>query len=120
MLSTPSRYLLLAASLWLAACGNSSSPSSVPSSVGDALPAVTPADPATLILKAETVLPPGQSGFVSSAGQAQGQASGAPGDYGAHLDDQRDLYWQFKAKPATLGTKPGTPGTLGTWSRREE
>jgi len=85
----------------LVACGDSSRPAGAA--------AVVAADPATLVLKAETVLPPGQSGFVSLAGQAQGQATGAPGDYGAHLDDQRLLYWGFKAKPATLGTRPGTP-----------
>ena len=63
----------------------------------------------TLALKAETVLPPGQSGFYSNDGQAAGQASGQPGDYGAHVDDQRLLYWNFDAKPATLGGRPGTP-----------
>ena len=87
----------------LAACGNSQPAG------GNGAALVTPADPASLVLKAETVLPPGQSGFVSLAGQAQGTVSGAPGDYGAHLDDQRNLYWSFKAKPGVLGSKPGTP-----------
>ncbi|MES2883461.1 MAG: penicillin acylase family protein [Pseudomonadota bacterium] len=101
------RALLLAAAAQLAACGNSSAPLAA---IGaPSAPVVTPADPATLVLKAETVLPPGQSGFVSVAGQAEGQASGAPGDYGPHLDDQRDLYWSFKAKPGVLGSKPGVP-----------
>ncbi|MES2684151.1 MAG: penicillin acylase family protein [Pseudomonadota bacterium] len=95
--------LLIALAQGLAACGNSAPPAGALSG------GVTAADPATLVLKAETVLPPGQSGFISAAGQAQGQASGAPGDYGAHVDDQRDLYWRFKAKPAVLGSKPGTP-----------
>ncbi len=62
----------------------------------------------SLTLKAETVLPPGQSGFYSVDGQAQGLASGDPAAYGAHVDDQRLLYWQFDAKPGALGTKPGT------------
>ena len=48
--------------------------------------------PADLVLKAETVLPPGQSGFFSVPGQAQGLLTGNPGDYGAHVDDQRELY----------------------------
>ncbi|HUR39937.1 MAG TPA: penicillin acylase family protein [Verrucomicrobiae bacterium] len=65
--------------------------------------------PADLVQKAETALPPGQSGFWNSEGQAAGSASGDPADYGAHVDDQRLLYWSFDAKPATLGTKPGTP-----------
>ncbi|HEY0917399.1 MAG TPA: penicillin acylase family protein [Solimonas sp.] len=68
---------------------------------------VTP--PANLVLKAETALPPGQSGFVSLAGQLRGLLSGDPGDYGEHVDDQRVLYWSFDAKPGVLGTKPGTP-----------
>ena len=101
------RALLLAAATQLAACGNSSAPLAAADT--PTAPVVTPADPATLVLKAETALPPGQSGFVSAAGQAQGQASGAPGDYGPHLDDQRTLYWSFKAKPGVLGSKPGTP-----------
>lgn len=102
-----SRALLLAAAALLAACGNSSAPLAVSGAPGT--PGVTPADPATLVLKAETALPPGQSGFVSAAGQAQGAASNDPADYGPHLDDQRLLYWGFKAKPGALGTKPGTP-----------
>lgn len=67
----------------------------------------TPA--ADLVLKAETVLPPGQSGYFSIPGQAQGLITGNPGDFGAHVDDQRELYWSFKAKPAVLGTRPGSP-----------
>ncbi len=64
---------------------------------------------ADLVLKAENVLPPGQSGFISLVGQAQGTLTGNPGDFGAHVDDQRLLYWSFDAKPGALGTKPGTP-----------
>ncbi|HEX4895218.1 MAG TPA: penicillin acylase family protein [Solimonas sp.] len=87
--------LLLAAGL--AACGDSGP--------------VTGTDPgpAGLVQKAETVLPPGQSGFWNLAGQALGSATGDPADYGAHVDDQRLLYWGFDAKPGALGTKPGTP-----------
>ena len=82
------------------------------SGCGSSEPAAGPAvDPAALVLKAETVLPPGQSGFVSLAGQAQGMATGVPADYGPHLDDQRPLYWSFEAKPAVLGSKPGTPSS---------
>jgi penicillin amidase len=66
-------------------------------------------NPALYQLKAETSLPPGQSGFFSTTGQLQGSASGKPGDYGAHVDDQRLQYWSFGAKPGALGTKPGTP-----------
>ena len=74
---------------------------------GSSVPRATPS--ADLVLKAETVLPPGQSGFFSIPGQAQGLLTGNPGDFGAHVDDQRELYWSFKAKPAVLGTRPGTP-----------
>jgi penicillin amidase len=71
----------------------------------------TGVSPGTLELKAETALPPGQSGFVSLAGQAQGTLTKNPADYGPHIDDQRLMYWQFDAKPAVLGTRPGTPET---------
>lgn len=87
--------------LLLAACGSSEPPTS------GAVP--PPVDPDSLVLKAETVLPPGQSGFVSVAGQARGMATGNPADYGPHIDDQRALYWSFRAKPAVLGDRPGTP-----------
>jgi penicillin G amidase len=60
------------------------------------------------VLKAETALPPGQSGFFSTEGQARGSVTGNPADYGAHVDDQRLMYWNFDAKPGALGTKPGT------------
>ena len=63
------------------------------------------------VLKAETVLPPGQSGHFSTAGQARGSVTGNPGDFGEHVDDQRTLYWQFKAKPGQLGTRPGSPSS---------
>ncbi len=58
-------------------------------------------------LVVETALPPGQSGFFPLAGQLRGTITGEPGDYGAHVDDQRLLYWNFDAKPGALGTKPG-------------
>jgi penicillin G amidase len=63
---------------------------------------------ASLVQKAQNVLPPGQSGFVSTQGQAAGMASGVPADYGEHLDDQRLLYWSFDTKDGALGGKPGT------------
>lgn len=62
----------------------------------------------TLALRAESALPPGQSGFFSIVGQIRGLLSGNPADYGDHVDDQRILYWSFEAKPGGLGTKPGT------------
>jgi penicillin G amidase len=61
-----------------------------------------------LELKAETVLPPGQSGLVTADGQAAGSASGAPGDYGEHIDDQRLLFWNFGYKDGRLGRR-GVP-----------
>lgn len=46
-----------------------------------------------------TGLAPGQSGHFSTDGQANGQATGNPADYGEHVDDQRLLYWNFQLKP---------------------
>ncbi|MEJ7891038.1 MAG: penicillin acylase family protein [Solirubrobacteraceae bacterium] len=48
------------------------------------------------VVRAENVLPPGQSGFVSIAGVATG--SGSP-----HLYDQTDLFTSFTRKPFGLG-----------------
>ncbi len=74
-------------------------------------PAVDPGNPQVpagdLVIKAATSLPPGQSGLVTVAGLAQGQLTGAPGDYGEHVDDQRLPYWSFEFKDGTLGKKPG-------------
>ena len=67
------------------------------------LPATAPAGAAPDVppeqeLDAISVLPPGQSGFFSAQGQARGKASGNPEDYGPHIDDQRELYWNFGYK----------------------
>ena len=95
------RFAFVASVLFLSACGQDVSEGKAPDN---------PPPPINgLAFKAETVLPPGQSGFFSLAGQAQGMLTGDPGDYGAHVDDQRLLYWNFDAKPGALGTKPGTP-----------
>jgi penicillin amidase len=53
------------------------------------------------VIEAGSVLPPGQSGFVSIAGVADG--TGSP-----HLNDQTDMFVNFGFKPAMLGG-PGTP-----------
>lgn len=96
-----SRTLLVTALLaTLGACSRSDSVNGA--GPGGATPA------ADLALKAETALPPGQSGLFNAVGQALGLASGNPGDYGAHVDDQRAMYWSFQSKPGALGTKPGT------------
>jgi acyl-homoserine lactone acylase PvdQ len=62
-------------------------------------------------LTAINALPPGESGFVSVAGEAQGKASGNPGDYGPHIDDQRELFWSQHHKPGGFATPTGTPDT---------
>ena len=51
------------------------------------------------VVRAESVLPPGQSGFVSPTGVASG--TGSP-----HLNDQIALYTDFKRKPFTFN-QPG-------------
>jgi penicillin amidase len=86
--------------LLLAACGDSDPLSSA---------AVNPEVPPGLVLKAENILPPGQSGFYSLAAQAQGQITRNPADFGDHVDDQRLPYWRFETKPGVVGTRPGTP-----------
>ncbi len=53
------------------------------------------------------VLPPGNSGLFTVAGQAQGQASGNPADYGPNIDDQRQLYWSFTYKPGSFRQPQG-------------
>ena len=55
------------------------------------------------IVKAETILPPGQSGFVATTGLVEG--SGSP-----HLYDQLQPFIGFKWKPALFG-QPGSTET---------
>src|SRR4051794_2544636 len=60
-------------------------------------------------LDAETVLPPGENGDFSVDEQAQYEADGDPSDFGAHVDDQREMYWTGKSKSAAFQTPTGTP-----------
>lgn len=76
----------------LAGCGSSSAPADGDTTVVDTPP---PASSRQVV----NILAPGQSGFVSNDGQAAGSASGNPGDFGEHLDDQRLLYWSSQFKP---------------------
>src|SRR5258708_5016878 len=52
------------------------------------------------VIRAGSVLPPGQSGFVPASGLADG--TGSP-----HLTDQLDLFKSFSFKDASLG-QPGS------------
>ncbi len=91
-----------------------------------ALPALALADG----LRARNILPPGQSGHVSSidesraspgrlqnilgdsfASQSLQASSGNPGDYGPHLDDQRQGYWRFEFKEGGFTPKCASPET---------
>jgi penicillin G amidase len=64
--------------------------------LGTALAALAiPAAAAARVIDSGSVLPPGQSGFVSTAGLADG--TGSP-----HLNDQTDLFVNFSFKPATF------------------
>jgi penicillin amidase len=56
-----------------------------------------------------TALPPGNSGFFSVPGQAAGMASGDPGAYGEHVDDQREMFWDGDYKDGRFTTPTGTP-----------
>src|SRR3954454_7012726 len=54
-----------------------------------------------------TALPPGESGRVTVAGQAQGMLTG---DYGPHTEDQRVMYWDGRYKDGRFQAT-GTPET---------
>jgi penicillin amidase len=62
--------------------------------------ALLPATAAAKVLRAESVLPPGQSGYVSATGVLSG--TGSP-----HLLDQTELYENFEYKSFMFG-QPGT------------
>src|SRR3954470_3544813 len=56
-----------------------------------------------------TALPPGESGRVTLANQAQGMLTG---DYGPHTEDQRVMYWDGRYKDGRFQAT-GTPETVG-------
>ena len=70
--------------------------------------AATPA--AAEVKQAQSVMPPGQSGFVSGACLAENQASGTYDSCDPHLIDQIPLFVDFEYKNAMLG-QPGTEET---------
>lgn len=88
--------------LLLSACGAGGSGTTVSDNVPSG-PAISNPDTGDTVpaqrMRIVNALPPGQSGFVSLAGQLQGMASGNPGDFGEHIDDQRLMYWSFQLKP---------------------
>ncbi|MGH2694434.1 MAG: penicillin acylase family protein [Actinomycetota bacterium] len=49
-----------------------------------------------------SILPPGQSGYYTAEDQGRGSATRDPGDYGKHVDDQREPYWAFEFKPGSF------------------
>ena len=79
----------------LVACGSSSNPNSP---ANDDPVVINDTPPATS-RQVVNILGPGQSGFVSNSGQTTGSATGNPGDFGEHLDDQRLMYWSSQFKP---------------------
>jgi penicillin G amidase len=70
-----------------------------------ALPAsatVTSDHPSDSGLDALTALPPGNSMRYTVDGQALGTLTGDPGDFGAHVDDQREMYWDYEFKDGSF------------------
>src|SRR3954451_22767435 len=77
---------------------------------------VTPSDavsrddvPPASTMHAFSVLPPGESGFFGTDGQAQYEADGDPSDFGPHVDDQREMYWTSRRESADFHEATGTP-----------
>src|SRR4051812_49950882 len=71
--------------------------------LGAVVALLIPAGATAKIKAAGSVLPPGQSGFVSTPGVADG--TGSP-----HLNDQTPLFVKFQFKPAMLGMAGGPQG----------
>ena len=66
---------------------------------------VPPAQP----FEVGTALAPGNSGFFSVEGEARGRASGDPEQYGEHIDDQREMFWDGDFKDGRFKKPTGTP-----------
>ncbi|MCW2681376.1 MAG: Penicillin acylase [Frankiales bacterium] len=74
-----------------------------------AAPALAADVPPEQPMQVGTALPPGNSGFFSVPGQAQGMATGDPGAYGEHVDDQREMFWDGDFKDGRFKAPVGTP-----------
>ncbi|MBV9292131.1 MAG: penicillin acylase family protein [Frankiales bacterium] len=93
----------------LAATGLAVALVAIPTTTSSAGPSTD--SPPSEHLAARTVLPPGESGFFSSAAQAKYEADGDPSDFGPHVDDQRGIYWSNRSKDAGFATPQGTAAT---------
>ncbi|HEY1488486.1 MAG TPA: penicillin acylase family protein, partial [Micromonosporaceae bacterium] len=69
---------------------------------------VAPHPPASKLI-AGSALPPGESGDFPITSQVKYELDHNPADFGAHVDDQRQLYWNAETKPAGFATPAGTP-----------
>jgi penicillin amidase len=59
-------------------------------------------------LAAVSALPPGESGFFSSAAESRYQTDHRASDFGPHVDDQRHPYWHFHYEPDGFARPTGT------------
>jgi penicillin amidase len=60
-------------------------------------------------LSARSDLPPGESGNFPITAQATYTLDSNPADFGPHVDDQRQTYWDFKTEPDGFAKPTGTP-----------
>ncbi|HET6817369.1 MAG TPA: penicillin acylase family protein [Mycobacteriales bacterium] len=72
-------------------------------------PHSTAADAPPEHLRAQSLLPPGESGFFSVPAQAKYEADGDPSDFGPHVDDQRAPYWHYGSTDDDFQPPEGTP-----------
>src|SRR5690349_6883648 len=68
-------------------------------------------------LEARSVLPPGEDGFFTADEQAAYESTGDPAVFGEHVDDQREMFWSSRGKPAGFQKPTGTPVTPATGVR---
>jgi penicillin G amidase len=80
-------------------------------------PRSTAADAPPERLHAQSLLPPGESGFFSVDAQAKYEADGDPSDFGPHVDDQRAPYWHYGSTNDDFQPPQGTPATPHTGVR---
>ena len=80
---------------------------------GTAAPALAQDVPPAQPMEVGTALAPGNSGFFSVEGQARGQLTRDPAQYGEHVDDQREMFWDGDSKDGRFadvaGQTPETP-----------
>jgi penicillin G amidase len=107
----PARLLALLAVLSLVVVA------AAPAAGSSAAPEPAGAAAASAPMEALTILPPGNSMRYTVDGQARGTLTGDPAHFGDHVDDQREMYWDYDFKDGRFREECADPVVLRPGAR---